>query len=184
MKRWHEFVFLLVLVAVAASRLGPPPPDTVRHTEFTVNRVALGDTGVEIQQRYGRPFKQLPRPDQSSRRAIKYRHLYSSPSGVVDVDFDDALFTAIVVRGTTLEHFGRPLLRAGEPIDTLDRLLLPGLTRQEPDVGHLEVSHPPHRPGASADEDLRVYRLSNSFTHLILTGRHGKVRSFTIAADH
>lgn len=184
MKRWHEVVFLLLLVAFAASRLGRPPQATARIVEFTVNRVALGDTGVEIQQRFGRPFKQLPRPDQPSRRAIKYRHLYSSPSGVVDVDFDDQLFTAIVIRGNTLEHFGRRVLRAGDSINTLDRLLLPGLTPQAADVGHLELSHPPHRPGSSSDEEVRVYRLQPSFTHLILTGRQGKVRLVTIAVDH
>lgn len=183
MKQWQEVLLVVAFVGVGAAHLARPPQSAVARAGFTVNGVALGDAGVEIQERHGRPYRQLPRPDQAARRSTKYRHLYSTLNGTVDVDFDDALFTAIVVRGTTLEHDGRRLLRVGDPLVALDRLPR-SLTPEGADLWHMELSHPPHRPGMAPLEEVRAYRVGRTTASLIVTGDHGKLCSVTLAQDH
>jgi hypothetical protein len=163
---------LLLLVALGAA-LQRRPRLISPEFPLAVNGVALGETGIEIQERYGKPFRQLPaawEPDQNRRTGTLYRHLYATPWGPVDVEFDPALFTALTIRGARLEYLGREVNASMQGV--------PGLQRESPTVGDVELVG----YGAPLHHEIGVW--TRGGRRIVVMSQGNRLEAVTIAVDH
>ncbi len=174
--RIRDVVFLLLVSAVGMwwQAWRPARSGQIGDYPFSIDGVRLGESGAEIQDDWGRPVQQLPRHDKRP-GPVLHRHIYQGGSGTVDVEFDDSSFTALNIRGFQLEYLGKPVMRAGDSVQVLERL--GRVTESLSEGGPSEVIL-----GVPAGAQLLSYRTprEHSLRSLHVVERNGRLLSFVL----